>query len=101
MTILVTGLIELDPANRDAFVDAANAVMTATHQEDGCEGYAFSSDLAEPGRFYVAEQWASQETMDAHSKSAHLATFMAAMGGFGVTRATLTKWDGATPTKIF
>ena len=101
MSILVTGTIELDPANRDAFIDAANAVMAATHQEEGCEGYAFSADFSNPGRFYVAEQWASQATMDAHGASAHLATFMGAMGGFGVTHASLTKWDGATPTKLF
>jgi quinol monooxygenase YgiN len=101
MSILVTGTIDLDPAHRDAFVEAANAVMAATHVEDGCEHYVFSADLNDPGRIYVAEQWASQETMDAHGASAHLAEFMGAMGGFGVRSATLTKWDGATPTKLF
>ena len=101
MSILVTGIIELDPSFRDAFFDAATAVMAATLVEDGCEHYVFSGALTDPGRISVAEQWASQETMDAHGASAHLATFMGAMGGFGVKRATLTKWDGATPTKLF
>jgi quinol monooxygenase YgiN len=101
MSIIVTGTIDLDPAHRDAFVEAANTVMTATRAEEGCEGYAFSGDLSDPGRIYVAEQWASQASMDAHSASDHLAAFMGAMGGFGVKAATLTKWDGATPTKLF
>jgi hypothetical protein len=30
----------------------------------------------------------------------HLAELMGAMGGFGVTGAGLTKWDGATPSKL-
>jgi quinol monooxygenase YgiN len=101
MSILVTGVIELDPTHRDAFVEAANAVMAATREEEGCEQYVFSGDLTDPGRFYVAEQWASQEATDAHTASAHLATFMSAMGGFGVKAASLTRWDGGVPTKLF
>ena len=30
----------------------------------------------------------------------HMATLMGAMGGLGVTGASLTKWDGATPSKL-
>ncbi len=74
--------------------------MAATRAEDGCESYVFSADLGDAGKFYVAEQWASQEVMDIHMATAHLAAFMGAMGGFGVTGASLTKWDGATPSKL-
>ena len=97
MSILVTGTIDLDPANRDGFIEAAEACMAATRAEDGCESYVFSGDLTNPGRFYVAEQWATQDSMDTHMATPHLAAFMGAMGGLGVTGATLTKWDGATP----
>ena len=100
MSILVTGTIDLDPALRDGFIAAANAVMEATRAEDGNEHYAFSADLTDQGRFYVAEQWATQEAMDVHMTTAHLAAFMGAMGGFGVTGASLTKWDGATPSTL-
>ncbi len=100
MSILVTGTIDLDPAKRDGFIAAANDVMAATRAEEGNEHYAFSADVADPGRFYVAEQWASQEAMDTHMATAHLAAFMGAMGAFGVTGASLTKWDGATPSKL-
>jgi quinol monooxygenase YgiN len=99
-TILVTGVIDLDPAHRDAAMGAANTLMELTRAEDGCEAYAFSGDFTDPGRFYVIEQWASQAAMDAHMQTAHLAAFMGAMGGFGVTAASLTKWDGATPSKL-
>jgi quinol monooxygenase YgiN len=100
MSIIVTGIIDLDPAHREAAVEAANVLMAATRAEDGCEHYVFSGDFVDPGRIYVVEQWASQEAIDAHMATSHLAEFMTAMGGFGVTAASLTKWDGATPSKL-
>ena len=100
MSILVTGTIDFDPANRDKAIETVTACMEATRAEDGCEFYAFSGDLNDPGRFHVSEQWASQEAMDAHMATPHMATLMAAMGGLGVTAASLTKWDGATPSKL-
>ena len=99
-TIIVTGVIDLDPAKRDDAVAALNDCMEATRTEDGCEHYAFSGDLTDPGRFYVSEQWASQAAMDAHGASPHLAALLGKMGTLGVTSASLTKWDGATPSKL-
>ena len=100
MTILVTGSFDLDPAKASDFVAAAIACQTPTREEAGCESYTFSADLETPGRYHVSEQWATQPAMDDHMASAHLAAFMGAMGDFGVTGASLTKWDGATPSKL-
>lgn len=99
-SIIVTGVIDLDPAKRDAAIEAFVEVMTATRAEDGCENYVFSADVVDAGRFYIAEQWATEEAMASHTASAHLAAFMGKMGGFGVTAASLTKWTGATPEKL-
>jgi quinol monooxygenase YgiN len=100
MSIIVTGTIDFDPAKRDEAIAAVTACMEATRAEDGCEHYAFSGDFADPGRMYVSEQWASQEAMDAHMATPHLAALMGAMGSLGVTGASLTKWEGATPSKL-
>jgi quinol monooxygenase YgiN len=99
-TIIVTGIIDLDPARRDDAIAAALAAMEATRAEEGNEGYTFSADLADPGRLHVFEQWATAEAMNAHMGSAHLAEFMAAMATCGVTGARLTKWEGATASKL-
>jgi quinol monooxygenase YgiN len=98
--ILVTGYFDIDPTKADEFAVAAKEVMAATEAEDGNEGYAFTADLAEPGRYHVAEQWANDEALQAHMTSAHMATFMGKMGGFGLTGGSLTRWDGATPGKL-
>ena len=99
-SIIITGVIDLDPAKRDAAITAMSACMDATLAEEGCERYTFSADLADTGRFYVSEQWASQAAMDGHNASPHLAAFLGQMGDFGVTGASLTKWEGATPSKL-
>jgi quinol monooxygenase YgiN len=100
MSILVTGTIDLDPANRDQAIATFTECMVATRAEDGCEHYSFAADVEDPGRFHVSEQWASQEAMDTHMQTPHLAALMTAMGTLGVTGASLTKWDGATASKL-
>jgi quinol monooxygenase YgiN len=100
MTIIVTGQIDLDPATADTFKEAVVACMTATRAEAANEGYVFAADLEVPGRYHVTEHWASTEGMDEHMASPHMATFMGAMGSFGVTGASLTKWEGGTPSKL-
>ena len=98
--ILVTGVLDLDPASRDDFIAACRELMAATHPEPGCEHYSFSADLDDPGRFHISERWASKDEMDAHSASAHLAAFMAKLGALGVRGGSLTQWTGATGTRL-
>ena len=99
-SIIVTGVIDLDPAQRDAAITAFTDCMEATRAEDGCEHYAFSGDLADPGRFHLSEQWATQAAIDTHMATPHLTALLGKMGELGVTSANLTKWDGATPSKL-
>ena len=40
MTIIVTGIIDFDPANREDAIAAVTVCMDATRAEDGCEHYA-------------------------------------------------------------
>ncbi len=101
MSILVTGTIDFDPANRDKAIETVTACMEATRAEDGCECYAFSGDLDDPGRFHISEQWASQEAMDTHMQTAAPGRPDGRDGLAAASpRASLTKWDGATPSKL-
>jgi quinol monooxygenase YgiN len=97
--ILVTGQMDIDPDKRDEFVDLIRPLMTATREEAGCDHYAFTADVEDPGRFHIHERWEDDATMDAHSKSEHLAAFMGSLGGI-VRGASLTRWDGGTPSTL-
>jgi quinol monooxygenase YgiN len=99
-TIIVTGVIDLDPAKRDDAIAAMVDCMEATRAEEGNDGYVFSADVSDPGRFHIVEHWASAAAMDAHMGTPHLAALMGKMGELGVTRASLTKWEGATGSKL-
>jgi quinol monooxygenase YgiN len=100
-TILVTGVMDIDPAKRDDFIAAVNELMAATRAEDGCEHYSFSADVSDEGRFYISEQWANQAVVDTHNATPHLAKFMGSIGELGLKGATLTMGHGAEPTKLF
>jgi len=99
-TILITGVIDLDPANHDAAVAAFTKMMKASLQDEGCVRYVFAADLEEPGRFHLSEEWASQAASDAHMTQPHMAEFFSAMGQLGVTSSSITKWTGAEPEKL-
>lgn len=100
MSIIVTGTIDLDPAKRDGAIEAFKTCMAATRAEAGNEGYSFTADVEDEGRFHVTEQWVDQAAIDEHMATPHLAALMGGMGEFGVTGVSLTQWDGATPKKL-
>jgi len=92
--ILLTGTFDFDAEHHDAMVEAAKAIMAITNKEAGCELYAITADLDEPGRFHISERWTDQESLAAHMKGAHLKDFGRAMRAASAT-ASITRWDGA------
>lgn len=99
-TILITGVIDLDPANHDDAVAVFTKLMKASLQDDGCARYVFSADLEERGRFHLSEEWASRAAADEHMTQPHMAEFFAAMGTLGVTASSVTRWSGGEPEKL-
>ena len=91
--LIVAGVIEIDPANREKAVGVATRMMEETRREPGCVSYVFSADLASPGTFRLFEEWRSQADLDAHFATPHMATFQAAMGGLGVKRVDIHKYQ--------
>ena len=91
--LVIAGHIRLDPAQRERAEKAALEVMEATRKEAGCLEYNFSADLQEPGRFWLFEQWESQEALEAHFATPHLARFQKEMGSFGVTELAIQKYQ--------
>jgi quinol monooxygenase YgiN len=96
---IVTGYIDVDPEQRDAFVAAVGKVVSATRAEAGCEQYVFSADLDDASRFHVTEHWTDDDAMASHMASPHMAAFLGSIGGI-VRGASLTKWAGATGEKL-
>lgn len=50
-------------------------MVEKTRVEEGCLQYDLHEAIGEPGRFVFYENWTSEETLKAHSVSAHLKSF--------------------------
>jgi quinol monooxygenase YgiN len=64
--LVVAGTIDVEPAQRQAFLEGRRDAVQASRGEPGCIEYAFSADLLDPGRVRIFERWESAEHLDAH-----------------------------------
>ena len=64
--LIIAGTLEIDPAQRDAFIAAGEEGMRAARAEAGCLDYVLSADPLEPGRVYLFERWESKEHLAPH-----------------------------------
>jgi quinol monooxygenase YgiN len=91
--LVIAGHVEIDPAAREARVAAATEMMRDTRAEAGCISYTFSADLEEPGTFRIFEEWESQDALDAHFASPHMAKFQRVVGGLGVREMKVQRYE--------
>ena len=64
--IIVLGTFELDPTDRDTFIESRREQVAESRAEAGNLEYAFSADGRDPGRVLLTERWASHEQFQAH-----------------------------------
>ena len=101
MQLIVSGTITIDPTKADKAISAMTAMMAETHKESGNLAYNFAQNLSDPSIFHVYEKWESQEALDIHMKTPHMETFMASMGDFGVTDASILKHEISNEAPLF
>jgi quinol monooxygenase YgiN len=77
--IIVLVEVGVEPGAVDKVRDAVGEMEQATRNEAGCVGYAFSSDVCNPGMVRVTERWQSLDALRAHIKAPHMADFQAAV----------------------
>ena len=91
--LVIAGRIRLDPAKRVEAMAAAREMMAETHKEPGCISYTFSADLGDDGVFHIFEEWESQDALDFHFKTPHMAEFQKTVGGLGVQGMEVQKYE--------
>ncbi len=90
--IVVAGTVTFDAAHQRTVIAAANRVAEITRTEEGCISYEFFADLNRPGRMLVFEEWETEEALDAHLVTAHLAEFRGALAAAGATGRDITRY---------
>ncbi|MCD8138763.1 MAG: antibiotic biosynthesis monooxygenase [Planctomycetaceae bacterium] len=73
--VIVTAKVTASPGRRDEFVALAQDCIAATRREDGCISYELYASTENPDDLLYFERWASQEAVERHGTSAHMAAF--------------------------
>ena len=63
MTIIVSGHLFVEPAQRDAYLAARVPIMAHAREAAGCEDWSLSADLLDAARINVYERWRSREDL--------------------------------------
>jgi quinol monooxygenase YgiN len=99
--IVISGYIDVQSADElTRLQPEAKAMIEATRAEDGCIEYGYAIDLLNPCRMRIYETWRDQDAVDAHTASAHMATFNAAVGGAKLTGARVLAYPASEPKKL-
>jgi quinol monooxygenase YgiN len=96
MTLIIGGTFRLTPEALEGLRPHMLEMLAASRAEDGCEVYSYGEDVAEPGLIRVFEVWRDQAALDAHFKTAHMATWRTHGQTFGVSDRRLFAYEGAS-----
>jgi quinol monooxygenase YgiN len=79
--IVVVGRVSTDTDKRAELIDIAQRVASASRQEAGCISYRIYEDTERPNEFVFVEEWASDQALQEHFQTPHIAEFMTAIAG--------------------
>jgi quinol monooxygenase YgiN len=68
MTIIVSGTLHVDPADREAYLRARVPILEHA-RAPGCLDFSLTADLLDPGRVNVYERWHPHEDLLAYRES--------------------------------
>ncbi|HYF45187.1 MAG TPA: putative quinol monooxygenase [Acidimicrobiales bacterium] len=99
--IIVSGTLRLDPAEVDTALQLGATMTEASLAEAGCSAYGFWQDPADPTRIHVFEEWASQEALDEHFATPHMAAFMEGLGRLSISDMEVSKYEVSQKAPLF
>ena len=76
----VVATLPIDPAKATEAADALAALAAASRGEEGCYAYDVFESATTPGTFVTIEAWRSQDDMNAHMSTPHIATAFEVLG---------------------
>ena len=91
--LVIAGTITIDPAKLEEAKQAATIMMAETHKEPGNAQYVFSGSFSDDGVVHIFEEWESQEALDFHFKTPHMAEFQQKIGSFGIKDMSVQKYE--------
>ena len=98
--IIVTGEVELHPEDAWPAMFHVMSMMEASAAEDGCLSFRIYSDLVNPRRFRLYEEWRDEAALAAHFASPHVIEFQERLKAFRVIDRKISKFEVVEATSI-
>ena len=77
--IVVIGRVRTDGERRAELIRIGQRVAAASRQEPGCLGYQLCQDTEAEDSFVFVEEWESEQALQEHFATTHIAEFMASI----------------------
>jgi quinol monooxygenase YgiN len=77
--IVVVGRVVTDAARRQELESIGQALARASRAEEGCLSYRLYEDTENENEFVFVEEWDSQQALERHFATPHIAEFMRAV----------------------
>lgn len=95
--VIVQGVFEIEPTERDRFLDARTDAMRSSRSEDGCLEYVLAADPLDPGRVIISERWESMDHLQRHLDGASAGHGPAPTGAQLTVYEIAGSWNLAIP----
>jgi len=92
MTILIAGIVDLNPDQRQEALDGARSLIEAAREEPGCIAYDWTPDPYESQRIHVFEEWASEGELAFHLSGEPYKGMLAHLSSFGILDSKTQKY---------
>jgi quinol monooxygenase YgiN len=74
--IVVVGRVKTDAERRERLIEVGQRVAQASREEPGCVSYRLYEDTERPNEFVFIEVWETEEALQRHFATEHIADFM-------------------------
>ena len=92
--IFVQGTIRAASSDLEALVPVISMMVEKSNNEEGCLHYSFAKSLTEPDVIHITERWKSEDDLNAHFQTTHMAEFNAAISAVTIEAADVRMYSG-------
>jgi quinol monooxygenase YgiN len=90
--IIISGTIDLDPAQLEAALAAGRPLIEGALGQDGCLDYDWCPDPRHPGRIRVFERWRDEASLARHFADHWYSDMRVTIGRHGIRGASVAKY---------
>jgi quinol monooxygenase YgiN len=91
--IIALGDIYARITDRDGVRELMRSTQMRVREQPGCEYYAFSESLDDPGHFVVTQRWQDRDALERHYRSEAFADYQAGIGAVLVRTSELRVYE--------